>query len=235
MKDFFYRGNLPHWQPPEGTFFITYRLYGSIPKPVIEVLKAEYQSALRRLDTEHAISLATFKGELTQDVKATLNAVLEKKQYEEQKRNFKKFDDFLDSRILNEPHWLKAADIAQFEMENIRHYAERYFDLYAVCIMSNHVHLLMKPNPDAPILWKVLQDMKKYSGRKINQMLGRHGKFWEDESYDHLVRDGEFDRILWYILNNPVKAGLVETWERYPFTFCQPGLVAPNPSSAFGL
>lgn len=228
MKDYFYQGNLPHWQPPEGNYFITYRLYGSIPKPVIEELKVAYQAALKRVDEEHARDLLKVADKMTPEMKAKLASILEKKQYGEQKRYFKQFDDFLDSRLLNEPHWLKDPAIAQFEAANIQHYAGRYFKLYAYCIMANHVHLLIKLNPGAPMLWKVLQDMKKYSGRKINQLLGRKGQFWEDESYDHLVRDGEFDRILWYILNNPVKAGLVSSWEQYPFTYIAPD-ASPNP------
>ena len=53
-----------------------------------------------------------------------------------------------------------------------------------------------------------------------NRALERSGKFWQKESFDHYVRDKkEFWRILNYILNNPVKAGLVEKWEDYPFTY----------------
>lgn len=173
MKDFFYRGNLPHWQPPEGTFFITYRLYGSIPKPVIEELKAAYQAALEKVEAEHAIDVLKVAKNMTPDLKAKLTNILEKKQYQEKKRYFKQFDDFLDSRLLNEPHWLKQPDIARFELMNIQHYAARYFKLYACCIMANHVHLLIKMNAGAPMLWKVLQDMKKYSGRHLNRILGR--------------------------------------------------------------
>jgi putative transposase len=44
-----------------------------------------------------------------------------------------------------------------------------------------------------------------------NRILGRAGRsFWQDESYDHLVRSSaEFERIQVYIENNPVKASLV--------------------------
>lgn len=188
-------------------------------------------AALEKTEKEHAEDFLKVADNMTPEMKTKLADILEQKRYLEHKRYFKKFDDFLDSRQLNEPHWLKQPDIARFELENIKHYAERYFELYACCIMSNHVHLLIKMKPGAPILWKVLQDMKKYSGRQINKKLGRKGKFWEDESYDHLVRPGEFDRIYWYILNNPVKAKLVKEWQEYPFLYCYAD-VPPNPSSA---
>jgi putative DNA methylase len=51
---------------------------------------------------------------------------------------------------------------------------------------------------------------------KPNRILGQRGHFWQDESYDHLVRsDGEFDRIRNYIEQNPVKAGLAKAPEEF--------------------
>ena len=53
-----------------------------------------------------------------------------------------------------------------------------------------------------------------------NQILGLTGQaFWQEESYDHWVRDGkEFDRLRAYIEKNPVKAGLVKAPEHYPWS-----------------
>ena len=45
------------------------------------------------------------------------------------------------------------------------------------------------------------------------------GSFWQAESYDHVVRNGELERIISYVLENPVKAGLVEDWEQWPYTY----------------
>ena len=51
-------------------------------------------------------------------------------------------------------------------------------------------------------------------------MLGLVGQpFWQDESYDQLVRNRtEFDRIANYIEMNPVKAGLVAKPEDFPWS-----------------
>lgn len=230
MKNYIYHRKLPHWQPPEGTFFITDRLYGSVPKPVIERLKSEHQQALQLLDIDHKSSLEAVAKGLSKETKQTLEGILHRKRYDESKRHFQRFDTFLDSN-LNEPHYLKDPSIAQLNLDNYHHYAGRYFTLWACCIMSNHVHLLLTLKPEAPILWKVMQDMKKYSGRKCNQLLGLSGQFWEAESYDHLVREkaGEFERILWYILNNPVKAGLAKDWRDWPFTYCHPNWLCAAP------
>ncbi|MEK7277378.1 MAG: hypothetical protein AAB427_08520, partial [Chloroflexota bacterium] len=47
-EEIFYRRRLPHWQPPGATIFITWRLYGSLPREVIGRLTAERT----RLDRE---------------------------------------------------------------------------------------------------------------------------------------------------------------------------------------
>lgn len=228
MYQHFYRGNkLPHWHPPGSTFFVTARLYGSIPKPVIEQLKAAYQLALHEIRHEK-IQLRNAENLLLSELVQAIERIRRKKEYEAGKRYFKSFDDFLDSN-LNAPHWLKQPEIAQLNAENFHFYAEKYFDLWAFTIMSNHIHMLLTMRPGRVLLWKALQDLKKYSGLQSNRLLGRQGTFWEEESYDHWLRPGEFDRILWYILNNPVKARIVSRWQDYPWTYCHPAHVPPNP------
>jgi len=57
--------------------------------------------------------------------------------------------------------------------------------------------------------------LKGYTAREANIILNRTGHgFWQDESFDHWARDrAEFFRIVSYIENNPVKAGLVRRAE----------------------
>lgn len=237
MKNHFYRGDLPHWQPAEGTFFITYRLFGSIPKSTIQQFKNALNAALRDIAAEHPLPPEQEMSLLPPEIRCDLERAIRKKEYLAQKRHFKQLDDFLDSN-LNEPHWLKQPAIARLVSDSLRYGDGKHYTLWAHCIMSNHVHALLTMLPKAPILWKVLQDSKKFTGRQANKLLGREGKFWEDESYDHLVREesfyepGEFNRIFWYILNNPVKAGLVRDWSAWPWTYVHPSLVPPNSSSA---
>ena len=66
---------------------------------------------------------------------------------------------------------------------------------------------------------KIMQSIKRYSARLCNQYLERSGTFWQEESYDHTVRDlDELGRVIEYIENNPVKAGLVKSPEQWPFS-----------------
>ena len=107
------------------------------------------------------------------------------------------------------------------------------YELLGFTIMPNHVHVTFKIG-EPGLLHKrrgydvtdILGSIKKYTAREANIELKRHGEFWQHESYDHLIRDGaELERILWYTVMNPVKAGLVGIWEEWPGTYCKPGLL----------
>jgi putative transposase len=96
-------------------------------------------------------------------------------------------------------------------------YGERYL-LHAYVIMPDHVHLLITPL--APYtLAKILQGIKGYTAREINKILSRQSTFWQDENFDHLIRNEEnWEDKFQYIHHNPVKAGLVENPQDYPFS-----------------
>jgi REP element-mobilizing transposase RayT len=117
------------------------------------------------------------------------------------------------------PLHLRRTDIAELLVDAIRYRQQemRQFQLHSWVIMANHAHLLITPHVEAS---KLMHSLKRYTGRKANQILGLTGKpFWQEESYDHLVRDeSEFRRIVGYIELNPVKAGLVATPEAFPWS-----------------
>ena len=73
--------------------------------------------------------------------------------------------------------------------------------------MPNHVHVLLLPKTSLPVN---LRWLKGSTARQANLILGRTGEaFWQDESFDHCVRDeAELDRLVRYVEYNPVSAGL---------------------------
>ena len=87
--------------------------------------------------------------------------------------------------------------------------------------MPNHVHLLV--TPDVPVS-KLTQSLKRFTAREANRLLQLTGiPFWQDESYDRLVRDEiEFQRIARYIEWNPVKAGLASHPEEFLWSSARP-------------
>jgi len=124
-------------------------------------------------------------------------------------------------RLLDEeragPAYLRMPRVAQLVIAAIRKGAPDDYLLHTWVVMPNHVHLLLTPNIDPSV---ILRGLKGASAREANNLLGLTGQpFWQDESYDHLVRgQGEFARIENYILQNPVRAGLARSGEEYPWS-----------------
>jgi REP element-mobilizing transposase RayT len=103
-----------------------------------------------------------------------------------------------------------AATLAiHYNASTLRHYV-----WHAFAVMPNHVHLLVTP---AIALPKLTKSLKGITAKGANTELALTGTpFWQEESYDHLVRNGwEFERIRAYIEENPVRAGLVEEASQY--------------------
>ena len=126
-------------------------------------------------------------------------------------------DRYLDTTRLG-PMYLKDPQVARLIVERLEsgRDSERY-DLAAFVVMANHVHILFRPKQSAGL---VLQWVKGTTAREANQILARTGQpFWQRESYDHYVREPEqFRRIVAYIENNPVNAGLVADPSLYPWS-----------------
>jgi REP element-mobilizing transposase RayT len=112
------------------------------------------------------------------------------------------------------PAYLKMTRIAEVVEQGIRRGEGVEYLLHAWVIMPNHVHLLITPRIE---MREVMRRMKGRTAREANLVLGRTGvAFWQDESYDRVVKDGEeFRRVEGYILRNPVRAGLAREVEEY--------------------
>jgi len=129
-------------------------------------------------------------------------------------------DRVLDN-IRTGPLYLRIPEVASMVVEAIRYRELRSYQLHAYVVMPNHVHLLVTP---AVEVCKVMQSLKRFTAREGNRILGLTGQpFWQDESYDRLVRDGkEFEGIASYIEMNPVTAGLANTPEEFRWSSSWP-------------
>ena len=199
-----YRRNLPHIQPPGGTFFVTFRLAGSIPANVLAMLRAETKRKLAELGGMPA------------------SPERAERLYLEERRFFGKWDAILDQG--KGPDWLRKPEIAKLVADAMHFFDGKRYDLLACCVMSNHVHVVFTPllrTAEAYYpLAQIMQTVKGYSAGRANRLLGRSGVFWLHESYDHFVRsEDELERIIAYVVNNPVKAGLVSDWHDWPWTY----------------
>jgi len=113
------------------------------------------------------------------------------------------------------PVYLRQQAVAELVVASIRRGADLgHYNLHAFVVMPNHVHVLLTPRVPPS---RLLKSLKGCTAREANRILGRVGEpFWQRESYDHWVRnETEFHRIIAYIENNPVKAGIVRRSSDY--------------------
>lgn len=197
----YYKRKLPHWQPEGAEYFITIRLKGSLPKAAVSRLKA-----LRR----QLVEIDEEEGERTSYI---------------QRKIFEEYGHLLDAGD-NGPMWLGRKSVAEVVEDSLHYRDSELFELYAYCIMPNHVHLVFKhliqeEGKENPVT-DIMRNFKRYTARKCNELLKRSGPFWQPESYDRVIRDkDELENTIRYTLNNPVKAGLIEYWQDWPYSYCK--------------
>jgi REP element-mobilizing transposase RayT len=135
--------------------------------------------------------------------------------------HFIKYDDLMHSAE-TDIHYLKKPSIANILKDEFHRLDSVEYDLIAYTILSNHFHLSFELNKENSGISKIMKSIKGRSALLINRHLNRRGKFWQDESYDRWVRDEvELYFVIKYILENPVKAGLVNYWHEWQFSFCK--------------
>ena len=99
----------------------------------------------------------------------------------------------------------------------LRFDGERYL-LREWCVMPNHVHVLLIQRDGFP-LGEIVKSWKAYTARRANELLGRSGPFWMRDYYDRSIRDQKHqNQAAAYIRNNPVKAGLCERPQDWPWS-----------------
>lgn len=152
---------------------------------------------------------------------------------------FVKFEDILH-KASDGPMWMKEDRVAEAVAVSLKKLDGDAYRLDAYSVMSNHVHAVFKPflsqkelresfdedgrpifTSDHPSLSRIMQSLKGSSSRECNRILSRTGQFWEHESFDHVVREGKFYQTIKYVLNNPIKAGLVREWREWRWNYCR--------------
>jgi len=85
--------------------------------------------------------------------------------------------------------------------------------------MPDHAHLAFTPLYDGHGFYsivEIMQGIKSASAHRINQLLSRNGKVWQNESFDHVIRREEnIMQKVEYMMQNPLRAGLVSVSEKY--------------------
>lgn len=136
-------------------------------------------------------------------------------------------DDALH-KMSNGPYHLRLPEIRKVIFDSWKWIADNHsLYIYVVCVMSNHVHILArKQEGNEPIDSAVIMKAhKSFTSRVCSKLLNKKGEpFWESNYFDRTVRGGTFNRVMWYILNNPVTVGLLNDWRDWPGTWLNPDL-----------
>jgi REP element-mobilizing transposase RayT len=110
-------------------------------------------------------------------------------------------------------------DARDLVMTAIQAQQQKSIDLDAAVVMPDHVHTILRVL-DGYTLSRVFQQIKGRSSRQINELLGRQGRVWQVESFDHIIRHAaELDEKMEYIRQNPAKRGLEQNPGGYRWLF----------------
>ena len=198
--------NISHYPTGSSPVHVTYRLYGSIPRSVEDRIAALERSAMadarRRLETLSGRQYyEAWRLELEQ-ISRKLEVATEKALHDV---------DF-------GPMHLRRVDLQSIVLDSWTFLqTQEVIELHAACVMSNHVHIIFSSATGALTdTAALLQRHKRFTARECNNLLGRTGTpFWAQNYFDRTIRRGRWLAAMEYVLQNPVKAGLVEQWEDY--------------------
>jgi REP element-mobilizing transposase RayT len=170
-----YWRDLPHWRQEGATYFVTFRLWDSLPAPAVEQLAALRTSLMRRTESQESWVQAD----------------------REIYRMLKRFLDaghgacfMRDARVKA----IVAGALAFFDPDR--------YQLGEAAVLPNHVHALVRPLAPQS-LEDILHSWKSFTANQINRVFGCSGHVWQEESYDRIVRDStELVRVERYIRKN---------------------------------
>ena len=209
----FRRRHLPHWDVDGRPIFITACLDGSIPAAGLNRI---YQ----------------YRDELDSRTKPSN---LSNRQWEQKKYKlvFRLVDELLD---FNSPvRHLEDDRQAKIIQDAFLHFACERYVLLSFVVMPSHHHWLFLPDDEwsknaiALAIEKnsklrtareiISHSIQSYTATMCNRIRGEQGNYWQSETYDHWARnDEETFRIIDYIENNPVRAGLTDCPENWKWS-----------------
>jgi REP element-mobilizing transposase RayT len=187
---------LPHWSQAGAIAFITWRTWDSMPEHVIRQWQNERAEWLKSHGVDPAIC------ESQEGVERLGPAMVNQmKQFLADRWN-DHLDDCHGACVLRRP------DLSLIVENSLRHFDGDRYQLTDFVVMPNHVHVLVAfPSDDAML--EQCDSWKHFTAAKINRVLGRKGRFWLQEAFDHLVRSQQqYDYLRGYLASNPEKANL---------------------------
>ena len=187
----------PHWSQAGAIVFITFRTADSIPKEVLLRWEREKADWIKHhnlpTDLHWSKIVPTMEEKLRHAFAKQFNRCRE---------------DFLDT--CHGECVLKQSALAKIVDDSLMHFDGARYRMGDFVVMPNHVHLLAAFVSEESMLTQC-DSWMHFTAQRINTQIGRKGKFWQQEPFDHLVRSPEqYVYLRKYIKVNGPKAGLNE-------------------------
>jgi REP-associated tyrosine transposase len=114
--------------------------------------------------------------------------------------------------------WFEDAAIVEVALTQLLRTGEEYgFAIIVYCFMPDHIHLVpegRREDADLRLFMKVFKQRAVYYTRDL-----RDDDLWQEGYYEHVIRGEETaTKTARYVLENPVRAELVNDPEEYPFS-----------------
>ncbi len=108
--------------------------------------------------------------------------------------------------------------VALLVQDTLKRFDGERYRLIAWCVMPNHVHVLLEQKQGYS-LSSIVHSWKSFTAHEANKLLKRSDRFRTPDYFDRFIRDEKhFAAVVEYIRRNPVKAGLVDAPEEWPWS-----------------
>jgi len=190
------RKSLPHWVQPGAVCFITWRTWDSMPAAVVSGWLEKRNAWLLQRGIDPA----------SREWRSALRQLPPAEQREFRKALSERWEGCLDE--CHGACLLRDPTLGRIVSDSLTHFDGVRYALTDFAVMPNHVHVLAV-FPSAESVLPQVDSWKHYTAAAIHRALGRRGRFWEADGFDHLVRGAEeYAYLRTYIADNPRRAGL---------------------------
>ena len=113
-------------------------------------------------------------------------------------------------------HFVTSARVSLVHAQIVRACGDERFAILAFCFMPDHVHLLIEGLADEANCRQLIRRAKQYAGFHFKRAF--RSPLWQAYGYERVLRDCEATlSVARYVIENPVRAGLVENPRDYPY------------------
>jgi putative transposase len=110
----------------------------------------------------------------------------------------------------------KLADLILYQINKLSEKLKVTILIY--CLMPDHLHLILEIKNSSQNFIDVIHYFKRKIAFELREKIPLK-QFWQDRFIDRIIRDEkELEKMIWYILDNPVRKNLVNDFRKWPYS-----------------